>query len=951
LLYYLRVGSCLGHSPSPLFDEAYYLAKNPDIAELVRAGNYPSGFDHFCQHGHRTTSPHWLFDDALYADLYEDMTLENLDQHQCYGRYDHYLKSGQRERRMGQFLFDAAYYKENAISAGVDAAEIDGAGPYVHFLNRLGSGAEELPPSIYFDPFWYLEHHPSARADIARGRYHSAIHHYLNSENPEHLNPVPQFSEAFYRRRHPDIASAISNGMYRSAYQHFVQYGAFELRQPSPEIDLAYYRDMHERVRNDLNSGAIRDAFAHLRLVGLAGGLAYCPPAAKPVLDEAATRALFLKKASQNIAIFARRKLGFRADAPVLSVIMVVHNRFELTLLALASLRDNFSGAIQLILVDNASTDDTRRIGDVVLGAKILRCGSNTGFLRGCNLALEYVEAPALLFLNNDTELAHGAVASALARLVSDPEIGAVGGKIIRSNGMLQEAGSIIWQDGTTSGYLRDASPLAAEANFLRDVDYCSAVFLLCRTALVRDLGGFDEAFAPAYFEDADLCVRIHQRGYRVMYDPAVVIHHLEFGSAATTEASLALMRRGRRIFKTKHAAFLAGQPEASSAGLVRARMRGARKTVLFVEDTIPVRRLGSGFVRSNDIIRAIVRAGYAVHVFPMNGATLDIMSLLGDLPEGVEVLHDRDFTNLPEFLTERGEIYDLIWIARTHNFTRLLPLLRKAGIDPARVILDTEAIAAARDAARAGQSAFDFEAALNSEVSELWQCRKVLAVSDRELALLRGIGLHDVSKLGTACAATPTQPGFHARDGMLFVAGFHRADSPNLDALDWFLSELRPALEAEMGSAPMLHVVGYVAPEIAPLAFAKHPGIIWHGEAGDLTPFYAAARLFIAPTRFAAGAPYKVYETAAFGLPCVATELLAEQLGWVSEEEILSAPAGDARRFARQVARLYSDAALWTALRDNALARLERENRVDAFNMQVEEILRSSEGASLRRA
>ncbi len=63
----------------------------------------------------------------------------------------------------------------------------------------------------------------------------------------------------------------------------------------------------------------------------------------------------------------------------------------------------------------------------------------------------------------------------------SSDKIGAVGGKIIRANGQLQEAGSIIWDDGTTTGYLRDASPLAPEANYVRDVDYCSAVFLLCR--------------------------------------------------------------------------------------------------------------------------------------------------------------------------------------------------------------------------------------------------------------------------------------------------------------------------------------------------------------------------------------------------------------------------------------------------------------------------------------
>ncbi len=152
LTYYLQVGARLGHSPSALFDEPYYLERNPDVAALVRAGQYGSGFDHYCQHGWRGVSPHWLFDDALYAELYDDMTLENLELHGCFGRYDHYLKSGQRERRIGQYLFDAPYYRALALACGVREGEIDGPGPYVHYLACLGSGMDELAPSIYFDP-------------------------------------------------------------------------------------------------------------------------------------------------------------------------------------------------------------------------------------------------------------------------------------------------------------------------------------------------------------------------------------------------------------------------------------------------------------------------------------------------------------------------------------------------------------------------------------------------------------------------------------------------------------------------------------------------------------------------------------------------------------------------------------------------------------------------------
>jgi O-antigen biosynthesis protein len=945
LQYYLRIGVRLGHSPSALFDETYYLDRNPDIAELVRSGAYHSGFDHFCRHGYRGVSPHWLFDDGLYGDLYEDMTLDNLDQHRCYGRYDHYLKSGQREHRMGQFLFDGTFYRTQAIEAGIDAAEIDAEGPYVHFLNRLGSSQEELSPSIYFDPFWYVEHHPGAKAEIARGRYTSAIHHYLTSDAVEHLDPVPQFSESFYRRRHPDIAAAIENGFYRSAYQQFVQYGAFELRQPCAEINLAYYRDMNETVRNDLNSGEVRDAFAHLRLVGIKENLLYCPPAEKPMLGEAATREQFLKKARDHLALFARRKLDFHcAVPPVLSVIMVVFNRFELTMLALSSLRDNFSGAIELIVVDNHSTDDTRRISDYIEGARILKTDGNIGFLRGCNLALEHVTAPALLFLNNDIELAHGAVAAALSRLSGSDTIGAVGGKVIRTNGVLQEAGSIIWNDGTTVGYMRDASPLAGEANFVRDVDYCSAVFLLCRSALVRRLGGFDEAFAPAYFEDVDLCVRIIEAACRIVYDPDVIVHHLEFGSAATTEASMALMRRGKRIFKRKHQAFLETRPAPSNKNICSARGRSEKPVVLFVEDTVPLRRLGSGFVRSNDVVRAIADAGYDVHVYPVNGAAHDVMSLFGDFPESIEILHDRDFSGMLEFLEERKNVYSLIWVARTHNFARILPLLDKAGMDPARlpVILDTEAIAVNRDAARAKLAGepFDLEAALHKEFSEVHSCRKILAVNDREATLLKSAGLTGVMRLGTARSLVPTPAPFAAREGLLFVAGIHQEDSPNLDSLRWYMDEILPALVLEMGKAPMLHVVGYAAPDIDLGAFAKHDRIKLHGEAGDLTPFYNAARVFIAPTRYAAGTPYKLYETASFGLPCVATDLLRLQLGWENNKEILSTRVNDAKGFARQIARLYRGEMLWNGLREKALVRLARENTFDEFNATVAEVL-----------
>ena len=949
LAFYLQSGCRAGHSPSALFDEQFYLSRNPDIAILVAAGHYRSGFDHFCQYGHRSLSPHWLFDDAHYADLHDDMTLQNLDLHRFHGRYDHYLTTGQHEHRSAHLLFDSRFYRKKAIAAGYAADAIDAQGCFSHHLACLQTDAAELPPSIYFDPAWYIGQHESVRAEIEEAGLSSALEHYLTRNEHDAVggDAVAEFSEKFYRDRNPDVRRLITSGQFRNGYHHFLQLGAFELRSPSPDIDLAYYRDANDRVATDLNAGEVRDAFAHLRGIGLRIGLSATPSDPRSELSEPAAKQLFVRKAMANLALFARRKLDFSAATPPdLSVVMVLFEKFELTMLSLCALRDNYAGAIELIIIDNASTDDSPRISEYIIGAKITLLPQNIGYSRAANLGLQQVTSAQLLFLNNDVELGHGAIATAIARLQSDPRIGAVGGKIIRTHGRLQEAGSIIWRDGTVSGYMRDAAPLTPEANFVRDVDFCSGVFLFCSTSLIQQLGGFDADFSPAYYEDVDLCRRIAVAGYRVVYDPAVVIHHLEYGSAANSEASKARMQRGRQIFLRKHENHLQTKREHTPQNVIFARSADtARSRILVIEDTIPLRRLGSGYVRANDIVRAIA-AEHSVSVFPLNGAPYDIMSIYGDFPDHVEILHDRDFSGLAELLEARSGYYDIIWISRTHNLNRVLPILLASGIDPEQtpLILDTEAIASLRDAARAALTAepFDVEAKLREAFASAARCRHVIAVNQAEADHLRRFEFPAISILGTMREPQPTANSYAAREGLLLVAAIHQPDSPNLDALDWYADAILPALALEMRQVPLLTVAGYIGPEIDLSRYAAHPHIRIHGPSADLRPFYNRNRLFIAPTRFAAGTPYKLYESAAFGLPAVATELLAGQLQWQNGVELLTAPAGDAKNFAAQIAQLYRSETIWHELRANALARIAKDNTPAGFNATVANILNS---------
>jgi len=140
------------------------------------------------------------------------------------------------------------------------------------------------------------------------------------------------------------------------------------------------------------------------------------------------------------------------------------------------------------------------------------------------------------------------------------------------------------------------------------------------------------------------------------------------------------------------------------------------------------------------------------------------------------------------------------------------------------------------------------------------------------------------------------------------------------------------------------LTVAGYVAPGVTLDRFKTHPRVTLRGPVADLMPLYDVNRVFVAPARFAAGIPYKVHEAAAFGIPVVATTLLAGQLGWPDGEAIGAAEFTDAPGFAARVISLYRDENLWTNTRAAALARVSAELAPDLFVSRVAALLRRQE-------
>ncbi len=938
--YYLESGCGLGHSPNMFFDESWYLSAYPDVAAHVAAGGARSGFEHYCSDGHRGRSPHWLFDEAYYLTSNPDITPGLLGRLQLTNGYDHYLTIGDTENRPGSRFFDSQLYHQN-VEEGTAALKSLG-GPFERFLADGCQAGSSARLSWYFDPAWYLATYPEVQDEIEAGCWNCALQHFLCNPTPLLYQGVEWFSEQFYGRAYPDVLDAVAGGAFRNTYEHFVRHGALERRRPHAEVDLVgHFRSL--RVQAEIERGDFPDAFAHwlARQAAETAGLVPAP------IQEAQGKQLFARMAEISLVQFARTRIDFtvRGEAAV-SVVVVLHNQFALTMSALASLRSCYAGGLELILVDSGSRDETRRIGRYLIGARVIRFDRNAGFVESCNTALAYVTAPAVLYLNNDVTLGFKSVQLALERLQSDPRIGAVGAKFIRTHGLLQEAGSIIWRDGSTSGYLRDADPAIPEANFLRDVDFCSGAFLMVRTEPLRALRGFDDDFRPAYYEETDLCVRLRKSGYRVVYDPMVVIHHVEFGSSSSSR-STRMIQRNHRIFVEKHRDWLRykSPPRPRNALFARSPKDG-RARILFIEDRVPMRELGSGYVRSNDIVHAMAALGYHVGVYPIYPTTATVMDTLVDFPETVEVLYDRGMEQLRDFIEERSGYYDIVWIGRTHNLERLLPILSdsSSSLPEHGLVLDTEAISAPRTAERARVLGLeledDFETMLREELACAYFCQKIVAVNERDAGLIRQAGHTNIAVLGHVKEPAPTPSGWSQRAGLLFLGAFHEQASPNYDSLVWFVDAVLPRLAGRLPPEARFTIAGHTARDVDMTPFGRDGRVELIGPVGDLAALYDRHRVFVAPTRFAGGIPFKVHEAASYGLPVVATELLCRQVGWVDGREILSGGTDDPARFADRIVSLYEDAVLWDALRAGALARIQTEHGRDDYHARLGTIL-----------
>jgi GT2 family glycosyltransferase len=602
------------------------------------------------------------------------------------------------------------------------------------------------------------------------------------------------------------------------------------------------------------------------------------------------------------------------ANDPIVSVIIPTYGQVQFTLRCLASIARHASGLpIEVIVVDDAWNGPDAAELLQVRGIRLIQNQINLGFLHSCNKAAGIANGRYLLFLNNDTEVLANWLEPMVTLFSERSDTGAVGAKLLYPDGRLQEAGGIIWQDASGWNFGRLEDPSKPVYNYVREVDYCSGAALMVERTTFASLGGFDPIYAPAYFEDSDLCFRLRRIGLKTLYQPlAQVIHHEGISHGCDTAVGIKSYQvTNRRTFVARWADQLAQGHFRNGDNVFRARDRAMhRKVVLVVDHYVPTPDRDAGSRTVMAFLDVLLAAGTIVKFWPHNlsyspGYTETLQAM------GIEVLHGPSQAPFETWIKTAGNQLDAVLISRPDVAEDMMPAIRR------------------HSRARIVYYGHDLHFQRMQRQAELTGDERLLRAAqhmrDRERAIWRQADLSLYPSQDEARAAVALQadaaidtitPYFFdqfagsrvapPRQEIIFVAGF--GHPPNEDAAIWFVNEILSLIRAEVPAAH-LSIIGSNPTDRVEGLTGEGVTVFANVSDTDLSAAYARARLAVVPLRCGAGVKLKTVEALRAGVPLVTTTVGAQGL---PDLAAVAAVRDDPASFAAAAVALLSDPAAW---------------------------------------
>lgn len=338
---------------------------------------------------------------------------------------------------------------------------------------------------------------------------------------------------------------------------------------------------------------------------------------------------------------------------------------------------------------------------------------------------------------------------------------------------------------------------------------------------------------------------------------------------------------------------------------------------ILLIDDRVPDPHFGAGFPRAYRLLMSLISLGHRITFFPMVKESLKDINKELLKSYGVDVCDD--LKTLPKDV-------DLSIISRPHNMHYHMPVVKETQ-PQAKIIYDTEALWYRR---------YDLQLSITGKLpgwayryDEIGLARQVdmcYVVNNVEKVILEANGVAKVKVLAHALDIHEKGLPFESRKDVLVVGGILEEDSSNEDGLWNYLSNAWEDVRKQTNS--VINVTGKAS---APRLLANpYQSVNLMGHVDNLVPLYETHKIFVAATRFATGIPWKVHEAMAHGIPCVISQLLADQLGVTSGKEAMVANSPE--DYVAKSVRLYTDKALWERVREEGYKLVKRDCDVENF-------------------
>ncbi|MEG1900841.1 MAG: glycosyltransferase [Clostridium sp.] len=640
-------------------------------------------------------------------------------------------------------------------------------------------------------------------------------------------------------------------------------------------------------------------------------------------------------------------KLTFlKPEMPKVSIIIPVYNQIQYTYLCLASILEHTQDvSYEIIIADDVSTDATEHLSEFAENITICRNKENQGFLKNCNQAARAAKGQFIMFLNNDTQVTERWLSALVELIESNPDMGMVGSKLVYPDGRLQEAGGILWSDGSGWNYGRLDDPDKAEYNYVKDVDYISGAAILLPLKLWKQIGGFDERFAPAYCEDSDLAFAVRKAGYRVVYQPLSKVIHFEGISNGTDVNGSGLKRyqvENSEKLKEKWSDEFAKQcVNTGNPNPFRARERSmGKKMILVIDHYVPTFDKDAGSKTTYQYLKMFLKKGYTVkfvgdnylHEEPYTTA-LEQM--------GIEVLYGAEYlTGIWDWLDKNGSEISIAYLNRPHIATKYVDYIEEH--TDIKIIYyghDLHFLREFREYELTGDEAKKRESDYWKSIEFTLMHKAAVSYypSNVEAEAIRAID-HTINVKAITAYVYETflenlNRNFAKREGLVFVGGF--AHPPNADAVLWFAKEVFPLIREKLDVT--FYIVGSrVTDEISALE-QPDSGIIVRGfvTEEELSELYRNCKIVVVPLRYGAGVKGKVVEAIYNGAPIVTTSVGSEGIPGVEDVLLIE---DTPERFAQAVIELYTDSTRLLEISEKTQTYIKEHFSVDAVWNVVKE-------------